>query len=231
MNCVVNFDWNSFWINIYAGFAYFILGLLFSVWLIPRFTLRLLKRQNKKYLERKLASIIRELCEFLIRSQFRDNELNQEHISIFTSKKDIINYAFIGLCPMNVFSPITYPKIKLIILEYFTKLDPDKAFTELSNEYSRLKTFRGEIEKILAAHSLYLDDKIALRISDLCSDIRGQEIKFIVNYEYQDLLEKTKNKRTGVFGVNELPDIYEKILLLIRDLANLKYFEYSIDKK
>jgi hypothetical protein len=231
MSSIIHFDWNSFWINIYAGLVYFVLGLLFSIWLIPRFTLRLIKRRNKKYLKRKLASIIRELCEFLVCSQFRDKELNQEHISIFTNKKDIKNYAFIGLCPLNVFSPITYPKIKLVIYEYFTKLEPDKAYTELSQEYSRLKAFRGEIEKILTAHSLYLDDKFSLRISDLCSDIRGQEIKFLINYEYQDLIEKTQNKRTGVFGVNEIPDIYEKILLLIRDLANLKYFEYTIEKK
>jgi hypothetical protein len=231
MTSIENLDWNAFWINIYAGLVYFFLGVLTSIWLIPRFTLRLIKRKNRKYLKRKLASILRELCEFLICSQFRDKELNQEHLSIFTSKKDIRNYTFIGLCPMNVFSPITYPKIKLVIYEYFNKLDPDTAYKELSLEYSRLKTFRGEIEKILAAHSLYLDDKLALKISDLCSDIRKQEIDFLINYEYQDLLEKTQNKRTGVFGLNELPNIYEKILLLIKDLTTLKYFEYSIDKK
>ena len=231
MHSILNFDWSPFWINIYAGSIYFILGLFFAIWLIPRFTVRLIKRRNKKYLSRKLASIIRELCEFLVCSQFRDKELNKEHISIFTNKKDIKNYAFVGLCPMNIFSPITYPKIKLVIYEYFTNLDPDKGYTELSQEYSRLKNFRGEIEKILSAHSLYLDDKLALRISDLCSDIRGQELKFLINYEYQDLLEKTQNKREGVFGLNELPEIYEKILLLIRDLTKLKYFEYTIDKK
>jgi hypothetical protein len=174
---------------------------------------------------------VRELCEFLISSQFRDKELNQEHISIFSGKRGSKNYAFVGLCPMNVFSPITYPKIKIVIHEFFEKLDPDKAYTELSQEYSRLKNFRKEIETLLTAHSLYLDDDLALRISDLCSDLRGQEINFLVNYEYQDLLEKTQNKRTGVFGVGELFDIYEKILLLIRDLTKLKNFEYTIDTK
>jgi hypothetical protein len=228
---IANFDWNSFWVNIYAGFIYFILGILFSIWLIPRFTLRLIRGRNKKYLNRKMSSIVRELCEFLISSQFRDKELNQEHISIFSGKRGSKNYAFVGLCPMNVFSPITYPKIKIVIHEFFEKLDPDKAYTELSQEYSRLKIFRKEIETLLTAHSLYLDDDLALRISDLCSDLRGQEINFLVNYEYQDLLEKTQKKRTGVFGVGELFEIYEKILLLIRDLTKLKNFEYTIDTK
>jgi hypothetical protein len=231
MSCVEIFDWNSFWINIYAGFIYFILGILFSIWLIPRFTVRLIKRRNKGYLNRKTASILRELCEFLTCSQFRDKELNQEHIAIYFGKKGTKNYAFVGLCPMNVFSPITNPKIKIVINDYFKKLEPEKAFQELTQEYSRLKLFRKEIETILSAHSLYLDDKLALKISDLCSDIRGQEIKFSINYEYQDLLEKTQNKRTGVFGIGELFDIYGKILYLIRDLITLKKFEYTIDKE
>jgi hypothetical protein len=226
-----NLDWNSFWINIYAGLIYFILGLLVSIWLIPLFTLRLLKKKNKTYLKRKIASVIRELCEFLVCSQFRDKELNMEHINIFTNKKDIKNYQFVGLCPINVFSRISYPKMKFVIYEYFKNLNPEESYIELSKEYSRLKNFRAEIENILSVHSLYLDDKLILRISDLCSNIRGQEIKYTINLEYEELLAKTNEKRTGVFGVNELPDIYEKILLLIRDLSELEYFEYTIDKK
>lgn len=226
-----NLDWNSFWINIYAGFIYFILGLLVSIWLIPRFTLRLLKKRNKTYLKRKIASVIRELCEFLVCSQFKDKELNKEHVNIFTIKKDIYNYKFVGLCPINIFSEISYPKMSLVIYEYFKKLNPEDSFIALTKEYSRLKNFRSEIEKILSVHSLYLDDKLILRISDLCSDIRGQEINYSINLEYEEILAKTNEKRTGVFGVNELPDIYEKILLLIRDLSRLKYFEYTIEKK
>ncbi|EZH75870.1 hypothetical protein ATO12_03510 [Aquimarina atlantica] len=39
-------DWESFWINIYAGSIYFILGIFVSLWLIPKFTIKLLKRKN-----------------------------------------------------------------------------------------------------------------------------------------------------------------------------------------
>jgi len=34
-------DLESFWINIYAGSIFFILGILVSIWLIPKFTIRL----------------------------------------------------------------------------------------------------------------------------------------------------------------------------------------------
>lgn len=231
MNIIENFDWNSFWINIYAGFVYLIIGLLCSIWLIPKFTLRLLKKKNKKYLKSKISSVIRELCEFLICSQFRDKELNNEHISIYTIKKDIKNLRFVGLCPINVFKKINYPKMTLVIYEYFQKLSPEESYKELAKEYSRLKTFRSEIEKIISIHSLYLDDEIILRISDLCSEIRQQEINYLINIEYQELLGKTENKMEGIFGLNELPNIYEKILALIRDLSVLKYFEYEIEKK
>jgi len=231
MTDLANFDWNSFWINIWAGLIFFILGILFSIWLIPRFTLRLMRKRNKTFLKRKLASIIRELCEFLICSPFKDNQLNHEHLSIFTNKKDIDNFCFVGLCPINVFSKISYPKMSLVIYEYFKELKPDDSYLELSKEYSRLKNFRTEIEKILAVHSLYIDDKLILKISDLCSDIRAQELKYIINLEYDELLEKTNSKRNGIFGVNELPTIYEKILLLIKEISTLKYFEYQIDIK
>lgn len=225
-----NYDWHSFWINIHAGVPYFILGLIFSIWLIPKFTLRLIKKKNSSYLKIKISSIIRELCEFLILSQFRDNELNKEHLSIFSNTRRF-KPKFVGLCPINVFSKIVYPKMTLVIYDYFQKLDADTAFFELEKEYNRLKNFRSEIEKIISIHSLYLDDEIIHRISELCSDIREQEIKYFWNIEYQDILEKTQTKRTGNFGLNELPDIYEKILLLIKDLAQLKYFEYQIEKK
>lgn len=121
--------------------------------------------------------------------------------------------------------------MSLVIFEYFNILKPEESYIELSKEYYRLKIFRLEIEKILSVHSLYLVDKLILRISDLCSDIRGQEIKYTINLEYEELLAKTNEKRTGVFRLNELPEIYEKILLLIRDLSVLEYFEYTIVMK
>jgi hypothetical protein len=225
-----NTDWHSFWINVYAGLPYFILGFFFSIWLIPKFTLRLIKKRNTIYLKIKISSIVRELCEFLIVSQFKDPELNKEHISIFANSKRY-SPKFVGLCPVNVFNRIVYPKMSLVIYDYFKKLDPDSAFIEIKNEYDRIKNFRSEIEKSISIHSLYIDDEIIQRISELCSDIREYELKYIMNIEFHDLLEKTQTKRTGIFGLNELPDIYEKTLYLIRDLIQLKYFEYRIEKK
>lgn len=192
MTDFANFDWNSFWINIWAGLIFFILGILFSLWLIPRFTLRLMRKRNKTFLKRKLASIIRELCEFLILSPFKDKELNRENITICTNIKDHKNYFFVGLCPVNVFSKVSFPKMSLVIYDYFKELKPDDSYAELSKEYSRLKMFRTEIEKILAVHSLYLDDRLILEISDLCSDIRAQEIKIYYKLGVRRTFRKNK---------------------------------------
>jgi hypothetical protein len=227
MTDLTNFDWDSFWINIWAGLIYFVLGIFFSIWLIPRFTLRLIRKRNKTFLKRKLASIIRELCEYIFCSPFKDNELNHEIVSIFTNNRE----RFVNLCIVNVFNKISYPKMSLVIYEYFKALKPEDSYSELSKEHDRLKNFRTEIEKILAVHSHYLDDKITLKISDLCSDIRELELKYIMNLEYNELLEKTNTQRKGIFGVNELPVIYEKILLLIKEISSLNYFEYEITIK
>jgi hypothetical protein len=224
------FDWNSFWINIIAGSILFILGIIFSIWVIPKFTLKVLNKKDKTLVIKKIASIIQELCEFLINSQFRDSELNQEHVSIFTSKKDMKHYQFVGLCPTNVFNNISHLKMQLVIYEYFKKLKPDDAYFELTKEYSRLKILQTELEKIISVHSHFLNSSLILKISELCSNIRKHEIQYSVNVTYNDLLEKTNNKREGIFGLNEIPEIYKDILLLIKELSGLKYFEYSIDK-
>jgi ABC-type transport system involved in cytochrome bd biosynthesis fused ATPase/permease subunit len=77
MNCIV-IDWDSFWINIIAGFILLIPSILISIWLIPKFTLRLMKKRNKKYSAIKIGAILQELSEFLIDSPFR------EKVSSFT---------------------------------------------------------------------------------------------------------------------------------------------------
>jgi ATPase subunit of ABC transporter with duplicated ATPase domains len=86
------------------------------------------------------------------------------------------------------------------------------------------------IERILSAHSLLLDEEIILKISNLCFDIRRVEIDFKVNDMHDDLLQKTNSERTGFFGLNKLPKIYESTLYLIKDMLTMDYFEYEIQK-
>lgn len=225
------FDWNSFWINIIAGAIFFILSILISIWLIPKYTLRLIKKKNRNFLIRKQSALILELCEFLMNSPFKDKVLNSETLSIFTRKSDIKNYRFVGLSSVNVYNVLVYPQITIVILELFRKTEPNEAYKLVTSEYKRLKDFRMEIEKIIAYHSLHLDEDIILKVSDLCFEIRNQEIKFSTNAMYDELLIKTNSERTGVFGYGELPKIYEKIFYLLRQLTSLPCFEYEINRK
>ena len=229
MICVFVFDWNSFWINIIAGIIFFVISILFSIWLIPKFTIRLLKKRNKIYLIKKLSAVIQELCEFLIDTPFKDEILNFEKVAIFTRKKDKENYCFVGLSSINVFNKIVFPKMTLVIYDYFKDKEPNKAFELITDEYNRLKNFRTEIEKILAFHSLHLDDDVIFKISDLCFEIRRQELDHKADLVFEELLKKTESERTGIFGLKEIPTIYKKVLELIKQLASLEYFEYTIE--
>lgn len=225
------FDWNSFWINIIAGAIFFILSTLISIWLIPRFTLRLINRKNRKFIIRKQSALILELCEFLMNSPFKDDLLNRETLAIFTKKSDTKNYRFVGLSVINVFNNLIYPQITIVILNLLKKTEPNIAYELITSEHKRLKDFRKEIEKIIAYHSLHLDQEIILKISDLCFEIRNQEIQFSTNAIYDDLLTKTNSERTMSFGIIELPKIYEQIFYLLRHISSLPCFEFEIKRK
>lgn len=234
INCFI-FDWNSFWINIVAGFIFFVLSILVSIWLIPKFTVRLIKKKNKKYLITKIGAVLQEFCDFLSDSPFRDKILNNEQIAIFTKKykkgKISKDYKFVALCGINVYDKLVFPRLTLVIYGYYNDKNPNEKYKLITEEYNRLKNFRLEIERILAVHSLHLDDSTIQNISNLCFDIKAHEIKYKVNLVYDDLLDKVGEARDGIFGLNELPKIYETLLYLIRDLVSLDYFELEIEKQ
>jgi hypothetical protein len=220
------FDWNSFWLNIIAGLVIFILGIIVS-----HYSHRMSQRKNRKYLISKIDVILREFCEFMIESPFRDGIINSEQISVYTKKNDLKNYKFVALCPVNVFNKIVFPKMTLVIYDYFKDKNPNESYELFSDEYDRLKAFRLEIERILAVHSLHMDDGIILKISNLCFDIKALESEHKTNLVYDDLLVQSGSERSGFFGKNELPKIYENLLYLTKELISLNYFEYNIEEK
>ena len=230
------FDWNSFGINIIAGLIFFVLSILVSTWLIPKYTVKLIRKKNKKCSITKIGAVLQELCEFLSDSPYTDEILQFEQISIFTRKKDLKNYRFVALCNINVFNDIVFPKMTIVIYDYYKDRNPNESYKLISDEFNRLKEFRIEIERILMVHSLHIDENIIQKISNLCFDIKALETKYKFNLVYDELIEEIKAKeereteRSGVFGLNKIPPIYENLLQLIKELISLKYFEYNIEK-
>jgi len=220
-------DWEAF----YAGLIFCIISAIIAIWLIPKLTIRLIKKRNKKYLSIKTGAVLQEFCEFIFKSPFKDSELRSKSISVFITQKNIENQRFVALCTINVFDETVYPKMTLVIYDFFKNKSPDESYNAISKECDRLKSFRLEIEKILAAHSLYIDDDLIQKISCLCMDIRSLEIKYTFNLEYDELLKKTNSERNGVFGINELFKIYENLLVLTKELISIDFFEYEIDTK
>lgn len=224
------FDWNSFWINIIAGFIFFVLSVAVSIWLIPKFTVKLIRKKNKKYSITKIGAVLQELCDFLSESPYRDEILFFEQISVCTRKKDLKNYRLVAICGINVFNDIVFPKMAITIYDYYKSKDPNESYKLISDEYNRLKAFRLEIERLLMVHSLHVDDNIIQKISNLCFDIKAHETKYKTNLIYNGLIEATETERSGVFGLNEIPQIYKNLLLLIKELTSLDYFEYEIER-
>jgi len=218
-------------VNIVAGFILLIPSILISIWLIPKFTFRLIKKRNKKYSAIKIGAILQELSEFLIDSPFKDKELNKETVAIFTKKLDIKNYRYITLLNTNVFNQNVFPKMIIVINDFFKNKELQTTYDIIAKEYDRIKKFRVEIERILAAHSLHIEDEVIQKVSCFCFDIKALEISYKFNAIYDDLLVETKSGRTGVFGLNDISKIYESLLYLVRDLIFDELFDYEIKTK
>lgn len=226
-----NIDLNDFWLNVLVSSFFFLLSIPVAIKLIPYFTIKELRKKNKKYIVRKISSIIQEICEYLNSLPFKDKILNLDQLSIFTTKKDLKNYRFVGLVNINVFNPITFPKIILVISEHFEKLDIENSFQLLKEERQRLEVFRLKLESIIDIHSLHIDEKTLSEMGDICLDIRTFEIRFEYNNAIDDLIESGQAVRPGVFAVMDLAKINERILHLLKNLLNDKSFEYEINKK
>lgn len=225
-----NLDWNSFWIGILTNSIFFLLSIPVAIKVIPFFTIRQLNRKNKKFIVKKISSVIQETCELITSSPFKEKELNREQVSICTRKRDIKNYRFIAMVNINVFDKRSFPKIFLVVGDFFDKRSPDESLTILEKEQKRMKEFRLKLEEIISIHSLHVDNSLISQVSNLCLDIRSFELIMDYNYAIDDLIEKGLTERPSVFGITELGDLYRKILLLLKDLIKENYFEVEITK-
>lgn len=232
MNSFFNpFDWHSFWLNVLVNLIFLVLSILLAIRFIPSLIFRLVKKRNKFFIVKKKSSIIQEICEYLNTTPFKDEEINREKIFITTSRKDKRNYRFVSISNINVFNKIVYPSIRLVIYDYFKNLNFDDSFSLLKNERLRLEDLRERLEKIIAIHSLFLEEILIQDVSDLCLEIRAFEIKFEFNYVVESLFENKKSEILGVSGVSELTHLYEKILNLLFNMLNDKYFDIEIKEK
>lgn len=218
-------DWDSFWLNFLVGLIFFILSIPVAIKVIPYFTIRQLRNKNKKYILRKTSYVIQEICEYLSLMPFKDDELHKYQVAIFTSKKDLKNHRFVGLLNINVFNPIVFPKVQLVVADHFKNLSNNEGFELLTREKNRISIFREKLERIIEVHSLHIDENTISNISELCLDIRSFEIEFEFNFAIDDLIEKGVTERGGVFGVMNLAKLYERTLILLKNLIDKKHFE------
>ena len=110
-------DWSSFYINILAGAIFFVLGILFSIWLIPKYTLKLIKKKNITYFNKKISFIIFELCEFLngMPKEFKVNNGS----TTFKVKNDKYPdiYDFVAKLNPDVLQPVAPEQLSLNIIK------------------------------------------------------------------------------------------------------------------
>lgn len=208
-------DWNTFWINIFTGGIFFILGLIFSLWLIPKFTIRQLKQKNINHFRTKIAFIISEFCDFLNQVP-NEIQLDNDDMTKFLvrNKKYPDLFDFVALLKPNVLAPQAAEKLKLNILTCLTEYSGNERYNLVNAEVKRLTTLQNSLENILAAHSLIMDDKIISSISTLCIEIR-----IMVNeFRYNEMCEELMGEKEVVFGAKRLIQIYDIIIELLRSL-------------
>jgi hypothetical protein len=206
-----------------------IIFLIIASFVLPEIFIRRLKRKNKKYVVKKVSSVIQEVCEFINSLPFKDEELINNRLSIYTAKMDLNNYRFVGLSKINILNPIVFSKIILVAADHFNSFDIDTSFKKIIVEKKKLEVFRLKLESIITIYSLNIDDKIINEISDLCLDIKAFDIRFEINYGIDDLIEKGYANREFVAGIMDIAKIYEKILITFKSLISSDNFETEVE--
>lgn len=224
VNFFNTFDWDSFWMNVLVSSIF----LVIASFLLPVLFVRKLKIKNKKYIVKKTSSIIQEICEFINKLPFKDDELINEWLFISTTKKDLKNLQFVGLSKINVLNPIVFPKMILVTHDYFKGFDVETSFENIKEDKKKLELFRLKLESIISIYSLYIDEKVISEISDICLDIKAFDIKFEINYGIDDLIESGDAHREFVSGIIEISRIYEKILRTLKILIDNNNFETEV---
>ncbi|MCD4745966.1 MAG: hypothetical protein K8R58_06675 [Bacteroidales bacterium] len=208
-------DWNSFWTNILAGTPYFVLGIIFSVWLIPKFTLRLLRNKNRKHFRKKVAFLISEICNFFngMPSEFKVND----KVSVFNVRNENHPdlYDFVAILKPDLFQPTAIEKTIYFITKTVSEYKGEQRYVLVEKEIRRFDKLLFSMENIIGVHSLNFDDKLINNISVVCFEIR----KMINEFQFNETFKELKGSRDGIFGASSLKDLYEKLFHILKDLS------------
>jgi hypothetical protein len=213
-------DWNAFWTNIYAGLIYFALGILVSVWLIPKYTLRLIRTRNRKYLKQKISFAISELCDFFNKmpSEFKVND--NTSVIYCTNLKYREHADFVAILKPNLFEPMAIDKTYVRILESAVNGQSTDRYELMNDEIRRLRNLRNSLENIVGTHSNGLEDLIINEISQLCLEVRIAENE----YDFNRIQEEVTGNKEGIFGLGNLKNVYENAFVLLSKLVKQKDF-------
>ena len=210
----------SFWINILAGIVFFVL----SVWLVPKYTLRLIRKRNKKFLKQKISFAIQELCEFFNRMppSFIPNESG---CVVYAANIKYPKYDdFVALFKSDLFKPAAYEELLLNVLKTIQDMDSTSRHELIESEISRLNSLQGELESMVGIHANALQEEIVNEISHLCLDIRITIKKHKDDHLFAELLKQNE----GTFGASHLKDVYASAFSLLKNLV--KQDGFSIKK-
>lgn len=197
-------DENEFWVSQVYSVPVFLLGLIFSAWLIPYFTIRRIETKNRRFINQKNSFVVLELCVFLnkVPLQFKQDE-SVSHIFSGTS--------YVSILSPNLFKSTSVEEFLLKVLN-LANTDPAIQKSIILKEYDRLKELRLRLENFSGFHSLNVKDETNNPITEICFEIRRFELSFTMNKSYEEL----HNRPTGIFGLHELVNVYRMVFNLLK---------------
>jgi len=211
-------DWDSFWINIYAGGIYFILGILFSIWLIPIFTLKLIKRKSRKFFRYKIAFLIGEVCNFFNKMP-HEFKANEEMTTFYVTNKKFPDLKdFVGILKPNLFKPAAYEKTIVKISQCIVNFKGQERYDLVKSELDRLSELKKSLENLIDVHSLNFNDTVINHVSLLCLEINQMQTEF----DFNKVSESLTGEKDGLSGASRIAKLYEKIFELLKILIKEK---------
>lgn len=218
---------DAFWVNIAVGLIFFLLSVATSVWLVPAFTIRLIRKRNRKFYKQKVSFTIQELCDFFNRmpSSFRPAQRRVTIISATDDKYPDVKQ-FVAHLEPDLLRPVALEELIVNLLTTIRNADSGERYDLLRSEVIRIESLRESLENVVGIHSGAMEDDIINEVSRLCLDIR----MVIREHRHDQAIGEVLNRKDGVFALQHLRVVYENALGLLKRLVVQPDFSFEARK-
>lgn len=204
--------------SILTNIAFLILSVLASVYIIPRWTVRLIQKKNMKHIDTKHQFVIEALGTFMLNMPNFYGIKHTTKAVDYMVPGDQMSIQFVALVPEGVQTDIYYHTLRLEVPRVY--VEGKVTMVEMTQEVERFEELQVSLEAILSSHWHTVDDESLNLVSALCLRIRRLRSFTSFNTSFAELT----GEETTLFGAREICGCYEAaVQVLVKLLDNERF--------